>query len=225
MTNLSELWKYFKFITPHDELTPEDKRLLIKFLTQEQKQRELRRIQNLLRVSGIKKVKRMEDFDWKFNPKIPRDKIMEFVNSDWIRNVANLTLVGPSGLGKSHIAKAICYTAIQKGYATVCITTHDLVSKFKKSKNVYNLVDYYSKIKVFCLDEVGYIFPSRDDTNYIFQIISKRSELLPTIITTNLIPSHWGKLFDSATASAILDRLGLSGTFITFEGRSYRTKR
>lgn len=225
MTDLSDLWRYFKFITPQDELLKEEKEILTKFLVHEQKQREVRRIQNLLRVSGIKRIKLLEDFDWKFNPKIPRDKIMEFVNSDWINKPANLVLIGSSGLGKTHLAQAVCYHAIQKGFSTVCITVHDLVSKFNKAKNVYSIIEYYSKIKVFCLDELGYVFPSREDSNYIFQIISKRSEIYPTLITTNLIPSQWGKIFDSATATAILDRLSMNGTFITFEGRSYRNKK
>lgn len=225
MTDLSDLWRYFKFITPQDELLKEEKEILIKFLIHEQKQREVRRIQNLLKVSGIKRIKLLEDFDWKFNPKISRDKIMEFINSDWINKPANLVLIGPSGLGKTHLAQAVCYQAIQKGFSTVCITVHDLVSKFNKAKNVYSIIEYYSKIRTFCLDELGYVFPSREDSNYIFQIISKRSEMYPTLITTNLIPSQWGKIFDSATATAILDRLSMNGTFITFEGRSYRNKK
>lgn len=225
MTDLSELWTYFKLLTPLDNISPEEKRILINFLTQEQKQREVRRIRHLLKVSGIKRIKRLEDFNWTFNPKIPRDKIMAFVNSDWIKTAANLVLIGSSGLGKTHIGDAICYLAVQNGYSTVSITSHDLVARFNKTKNPYNLIDYYARVKVFCLDELGYVFPSQENTNYIFQIISKRSELLPTIITTNLIPSQWGKLFDAATATAILDRLSLKGTFITFEGRSYRSKK
>ncbi|MBU0570505.1 MAG: ATP-binding protein, partial [Candidatus Omnitrophica bacterium] len=80
-------------------------------------------------------------------------------------------------------------------------------------------------IKVLCLDELGYVFPTQDEANDIFQIISKRSELLPTIVTTNLIPSQWGKLFEAATATAILDRLSSNGSFITVEGRSYRSSK
>lgn len=224
MTDLSNLWKYFKLLTPLETVSAEENHILTRFLVQEHRLREVKRIQNLLRVSGIKRIKLLEEFDWKFDPKLPRNKIMEFVNSDWIKNGANLTLIGPAGVGKTHIASAICYQSIQKGHSTVFISSHDLVAKLDKAKSVYSLVDYYSKVKVFCLDELGYVFPSQEHTNYIFQIISKRSEMLPTLITTNLIPSKWGKIFDSATATAILDRLSLKGTFITFEGRSYRSK-
>lgn len=225
MMDLHNLWKYFRFIIPLDEVTEDDKKILDKFLKNEHQLREAKRIQSLLKVSGIKRIKLLEHFDWTFNPKIPKEKIMEFINSEWIENAGNLVLIGPAGTGKSHIASAICYQAIQKGYSTVFITSHDLVSKLTRAKSVCTLIDYYSKVKLFCLDEVGYVFPSQEQANYIFQIISKRSEIAPTIITTNLVPSGWGKIFDSGTATAILDRLSMKGTFITIEGRSYRSRK
>lgn len=224
MTDLHDLWRYFRFITPIEEVPGEDKKTLDKFLREEQRQREIKRIQNLLRNSGIKRVKLLEQFDWTFNPKLPREKIMEFLNNNWIENGANLLVIGASGVGKTHLATSICYQAIQKGYATVFITTHDLCAKLTRANNVYSLIEHYSKVKVLCLDELGYVFPSQEHANFIFQIISKRSEITSTIITTNLVPSKWGKIFDSATATAILDRLSMKGTFITIEGRSYRSK-
>lgn len=225
MMDINNLWEYFRFISPLNGINEAEKKMLHKFLQEEHSLKEIKRIQRLVKLSGIKKIKLLEQFDWTFNPKIPRDKIMEFVNSNWMENASNLTFIGPTGLGKSHLASAICYKAAQKGHTTVLITSHDLIAKLTKTKNVYTLIDYYSKVNVFCLDEVGYVFPSPEYANYIFQIISKRTENLPTIITTNLIPSHWGKIFDSATATAILDRLSMKGTFITMEGRSYRSKK
>jgi DNA replication protein DnaC len=74
------------------------------------------------------------------------------------------------------------------------------------------------------LDELGYVFPTQEEANDLFQIISKRSEMASTIITTNLAPSQWGKIFEAATAAAILDRLSLKGTFLTFGGDSYRRR-
>lgn len=225
MTDMNDLWKYFRFVTPLNEIGEAEKKTLYKILKEEHSLREVRRIQRLISLSGIKRVKLLEQFDWTFNPKIPRDKIMEFVNSNWIENACNLTFIGPAGVGKSHLASAICYQAAQKGHTTVFITSHDLIAKLTKTKNVYTLIDYYSKVKVLCLDELGYVFPSQEYANYIFQIISKRTENVPTIITTNLIPSHWGKIFESATATAILDRLNMKGTFVTIEGKSYRSKK
>jgi DNA replication protein DnaC len=223
MMTLSELWKHFHFLTDLESI-PEDKRsFLQEFLQEEYSRREQKRIASLLRMSGIKRVKLLGDFDWTFNPKIPREKLMEFLQTDWLTKPANLVIIGPAGVGKSHIASALCHDAILKGHLTLFCSLFDLTTKMTKSKNVYTLIDYYGRVPILCLDELGYVMPTREQADAIFQIVSKRAELATTIITTNLVPSHWGKIFDTATASAILDRLSMNGRFITFEGRSYRS--
>jgi len=225
MTNLSDLWKYFRYLTD-PETVPEDKKdFLHSFLAEEYKKREIRRIEYLMKMSGIKRIKLIGDFDWKFNPKIPRDKIMEFVHSDWLNTPANLVIIGPAGVGKTHLATALCHESVMKGRQTVFVSLFDLTAKLAKAKNIYSLIDYYARVSVLCMDELGYVMPTKDQADAIFQIVSKRTETGTTIVTTNLIPSDWGKIFDTATASAILDRLSLNGKFITFEGRSYRSKK
>jgi DNA replication protein DnaC len=87
------------------------------------------------------------------------------------------------------------------------------------------VIDYYAKIPILCLDELGYVVPSKEQADWIFRIFSKRTEVTTSLVTTNLIPSNWGKIFDTVTASAILDRLSMTGKFVTFEGRSYRSKK
>jgi len=225
MTTLSDLWKTFRFLT-EQETIPEDKKTFLQdFLMEEYKKRENRRIEYLMKMSGIKRSKLISDFDWKFNPKVPRDKIMEFTQTDWLKNPANLVIIGPAGVGKTHIASALCHDAVMKGRQTVFISLFDLTAKLAKAKSVYSLIEYYARVPVLCLDELGYVIPSKDQSDAIFQIVSKRTELGTTLVTTNLVPSDWGKIFDTATASAILDRLSLNGRFITFEGRSYRSKK
>ena len=225
MTTLNDLWKHFKFLSALDGFTKEEQAFLMRFLTEEHALKERKRREHLLRMSGIKRVKLLTDFDWAFNPKIPREKIMEFMQTDWLQKPSNLLLIGPSGVGKSHIASALCYDAVLKGTQTVFVSLFDLTAKLSKAKSLYSLIDYYARIPVLCLDELGYVLPSREEADHLFQIISKRAETATTIVTTNLVPSQWGKLFDSVTASAILDRLSMQGTFITLEGRSYRKKR
>jgi DNA replication protein DnaC len=225
MTTLNDLWKHFTFLSALDGFTKEEQAFLMRFLTEEQALKERKRREHLLRMSGIKRVKLLTDFDWAFNPKIPREKIMEFMQTDWLQKPSNLLLIGPSGVGKSHIASALCYDAVLKGTQTVFVSLFDLTAKLSKAKSLYSLIDYYARIPVLCLDELGYVLPSREEADHLFQIISKRAETATTIVTTNLVPSQWGKLFDSVTASAILDRLSMQGTFITLEGRSYRKKR
>jgi len=225
MTQIQKIWKELRFVSDLSALTEEEIKIITSVLKQEAFAREAKRIQYLLQRSGIKRIKRLEDFDWKFNPKLPRAEIMDLSQSSWGTDVKNAVLIGPSGVGKSHLASAVCYWAIQEGIPTAFITCFDLVNKLKRSRNKLTMMDYYSKVKLLCLDELGYVFPTQEQANDIFQIISRRSELASTIVTTNLIPSQWGKIFEAATATAILDRLSLNGRFITCEGRSYRSKK
>ena len=208
--------------TPAGEVPSDQREMVMGFLKMEIEYRRQDKIKKLLRMSGIKHVKTLDQFDWHFNPKICKDDIMAFVRSPWIENASNLVLIGDTGLGKSHIATGICYEALLWGYPTACITAFDLVSKIHKAYNPSSKIDCYGKVRVLCIDELGYTYHKKEDTDILFQIISKRNEILPTIVTTNLSPKDWGSIFSATAASAILDRLSFNGKFITFEGRSYR---
>ena len=225
MMNLYELTKHFRFLSDLESYSPDEREIIERFLSREYALKEQKKREHLLRMSGIKRVKLLSDFDWTFNPKVPKEKVMEFMQTDWLKKPCNLVLIGPSGVGKTHVASAICYDAVTKGKQTVFLTLFDLTAKLTRARSVYSLIDYYARVPVLCLDEVGYVMPAREYADYLFQIISKRVEIGTTIVTTNLIPSQWGKVFDSVTASAILDRISMSGTFVTFEGRSYRNRK
>jgi len=217
--------KHFRFLSDIESSSPDERQIIERFLSRELALKEQKKREHLLRMSGIKRVKLLSDFDWTFNPKIPKEKVMEFVKTDWLKKPCNLMLIGPSGVGKSHVASALCYDAVTKGRQTIFLSLFDLTAKLTKARSVYSLIDYYAKVPVLCLDEIGYIMPTREQADYLFQIVSKRAEIGTTIVTTNLIPSRWGKVSDSVTASAILDRLSMNGTFVTFEGRSYRNRK
>lgn len=225
MTNLSDLCKRLKILTDPETLTEMEREFLQRFLEEEAKKKEQKRIEYLMKMSGIKRIKLMSDFDWTFNPKIPRDKVLELMNTDWLKKPCNLVLIGPAGVGKTHVATALCHDALMRGRQTVFLSLFDLTAKLSKAKSLYGLIDYYAKAPVLCIDELGYVIPTKEQADCLFQIISKRVEIGTTLITTNLVPSDWGKVFDTATASAILDRLSMNGRFITFEGRSYRSKK
>jgi len=222
MNNLESLLKELGCKTPSGEIPSDQRETVIGFLKMEVEYRRQHKIKRLLSMSGIKHVKTLDQFDWHFNPKIGKDDILAFVNSPWVEQAFNLVLIGDTGLGKSHIAAAICYEAILRGYPTACITAFDLVSRIHKAYNPTSRIDYYAKVRVLCIDELGYTYHKKEDTDILFQIISKRNEILPTIVTTNLAPKEWGSIFSATAASAILDRLSFNGRFITFEGRSYR---
>ena len=222
---LSELWAHFRLLQSPEAFSEAERTFLDRFLREEHRSREKRRTEYLLKMSGIGRPKLLDDFDWTFNPKIPRDKIMEYVQTDFLKKPSNLVLVGAAGVGKTHLATALCHKAVLLGHQTVFLTLFDFTSRLAKAKNPYTLIEYYAKVPVLCLDELGYVVPTKEQADAFFQIISKRTEVRTTLVTTNLIPSQWGKIFDSVTASAILDRLSMNGRFIICEGRSYRSRK
>jgi DNA replication protein DnaC len=119
MTPLHELLKEFRFLADCEGFSSEEKEFMEKFLAREQYLRKQKKQEYLLRMSGIKRVKLLSDFDWAFNPKIPREKFMEFMRTDWLIKPCNLVLIGPSGVGKTHAVSALCYDAVTKGKQTV----------------------------------------------------------------------------------------------------------
>ncbi len=191
MTNneIETLFKELGIKTPTSELQPKIHDIIVNFLIKELEHRKDYKIKRLLRSSGIKQVKTFQQFDWHFNPKIPKEDILSFRNSSWTQDALNLVLIGDTGLGKSHIADSLCYDAILEGFPTMRITAYDLVSKVNNALNPDTKIKYYSKIRVLCIDEVGYTYHKKEDTDIIFQIISKRNEILPTVVTTNLLSS------------------------------------
>lgn len=223
---LSALLAELKCRTAPLDIDESEQAAVLKFLQQESQARQSHRIQRLLRNSGIRKaqIRTFDDFDWSFNPAIPKQQLLSFRNSNWVENAHNLTLIGDSGLGKTHLARALCYDAITKGYPTCCIQAFDLISKIKKDPE--SKIKYYaSAFDVLCIDEFGYLLYGKEETDALFQIISKRSEVSSTILTTNLLPRDWGKVISGSAATAILDRLSFHGAFIVFDGDTYRGKK
>lgn len=220
--SLKSTMKELGFKTPFDELPGDSHEHVHAFLKTEMEYRRQHKIKSLLKLSGIRQVKTLNRFDWGFNPRVCKEDVLSFLNSPWIEKGFNLVLIGDTGLGKSHIASSLCYEAVLTGHGAVFISAYDLISRIHKATNREAKIEHYGRVKVLCIDELGYTCHKKEDSDILFQIISKRSEALPTIVTTNLPPKDWGSIFSGAAASAILDRLSYNGRFITFEGRSYR---
>lgn len=225
MTRLAEMWNSFHLLSDMNSISPDEQAFLERFLAEEARLRQEKKIGYLLARSGIKRVRTLGEFDWTFNPKVPRARLMEFMSHPWLKEPCNLVLIGPAGVGKTHLAQALCHDAVMKGHQTMFLSLFDLMGRISKAKSLYTAIDFYAKAPVLCLDEVGYAFPSKEQADAIFQVIAKRAETKTTIITTNLVPSQWNKVFDATTATAILDRLTMNGTFLTMEGRSYRSRK
>jgi DNA replication protein DnaC len=223
--NLEDLINTLKLKITADLVSDDSRPAVIEFLKSELEFRIQHQIKQLFSKCGMteKQKRSFCQFDWDFNPNIPKNDIMIYKNAILKKEAHNLVLIGDTGIGKTHVAKALCLEVMLKGLSAYFVTAFDLISRIKKAPIPASKIDYYgSRIYLLCIDELGYTFHKKEDTDIIFQIISKRSEMLPTLITTNLTPKEWGTLFSGAAATTILDRLSYHGLFLNWEGTSYR---
>ena len=190
--------------------------------------REDRATHACVRVANFPYRKELKDFDFSFNPKINKEKILDFKHLRFIENKENILFLGVPGVGKTHLATSIGIEAAKNRKITYVINCHDLILQLKRAKLENRLetrLKFFSKYKVLIIDEVGYLPIDKEGANLLFQLINKRYENSSTIITTNKPFSEWGEVFgDSVLASAILDRLLHHSHVINIVGSSYRLK-
>ena len=190
--------------------------------------REDRATHACVRVANFPYRKELKDFDFSFNPKINKEKILDFKHLRFIENKENILFLDVPGVGKTHLATSIGIEAAKNRKITYFINCHDLILQLKRAKLENRLetrLKFFSKYKVLIIDEVGYLPIDKEGANLLFQLINKRYENSSTIITTNKPFSEWGEVFgDSVLASAILDRLLHHSHVINIVGSSYRLK-
>lgn len=190
--------------------------------------REDRATHACVRVANFPYRKELKDFDFSFNPKINKEKILDFKHLRFIENKENILFLGVPGVGKTHLATSIGIEAAKNRKITYFINCHDLILQLKRAKLENRLetrLKFFSKYKVLIIDEVGYLPIDKEGANLLFHLINKRYENSSTIITTNKPFSEWGEVFgDSVLASAILDRLLHHSHVINIVGSSYRLK-
>lgn len=192
--------------------------------------RSSRLTQARFKASGLTERPTLTEFDWGFNPKLPRGEIFELVAGKFIRHGEDALLIGSPGTGKSHIAKTVAHAAIQTGYKVVYREAHtffeDLfeASQLKRRKKVTKL---FSEIDLLVIDDLFLRkkVPEQAADDLLDIIVNRYSSRKSTLITSNRPLEDWGKLLhDNASSSAILDRLLHRGHLLKFEGKSYRLK-
>lgn len=179
-------------------------------------------------VAGFPFVKKVEDFNFDFQPSVNKAEINDLCTLRFIENKENILFYGTPGVGKTHLATAIWVEAASKRYLTYFISCHDLIQNLRKAYDENRLearLKHYNKYKLLIIDEIGYLPIDKLGANLFFQLITKRYEHNSTIITTNQPFSKWGDVFSDVTlANAILDRLLHHSHIIKIVGPSYRTK-
>jgi len=182
-----------------------------------------------LKVSGIPYSKTLEEFDLSW-PKggITQKQFNEISTLSFIERKENIILLGPSGLGKTHLMTALGQKACMNGYTAYYISCLDLLERLQRSRDqgrLKNKLKWFAKPHVLLIDEVGYENLSTEEAALFFQIINTRYEHGSIILTSNKPFGKWGEIMaDDAVATATLDRLLHHSHVISLKGDSYRMK-
>ena len=170
----------------------------------------------------------MEDFNWAYQPSAPRQLIEHLATSTFIPKTDNVVLLGPPGVGKTHLAIALGVKACQHGYSVLFKTAIDWIDDLADAHAHGMLaarLNDLNRTSLLIIDELGYIPLNADAANLMFQLISTRYETGSVIITSNLEFARWGEtLADPVIAAALIDRLVHHANIIALKGNSYRTR-
>jgi DNA replication protein DnaC len=197
-------------------------------LTCEVDARRTRYLRARLQLAHLPFLKTFEQFDFAFQPSIDERQVRELRTLRFVHEASNVILLGPPGVGKTHLSVALAEAAIQAGFGAYFMTAHDLVTDLGRAYREGRLdrrMRVYLAPKVLIVDEMGYLPLDDLGATIFFQLVSARYERGSIVLTSNKSYGDWGSIFgDPIIATAILDRLLHHSTTINIRGESYRLK-
>lgn len=179
-----------------------------------------------IKLSRINAQKRLDNFDWHFNPKIPKKDLCNLATTHFIAERENVIFIGPPGTGKSHMAQAVGLCAIHAGYQVLYYPVFELLDLIQATRHGSEwkpLLEKLLQAQLLILDDLGMKRLSTENAEDLLELIMRRYEKTSTLITSNRPIEDWSKILgDAATTSAMLDRLMHHSHCVPFQGKSYR---
>lgn len=200
---------------------------LLRVLADEVDRRDGKQVDLRLRRASFEHAKTLEDFDFQFNPRLPKAKLLELATCGFVGKRENLALVGPTGTGKSHVAQAIGHRACVAGYSVLFVPAHRLFDELRAGRadgTHDRKLARFTTPDLLIVDDLG-LRPLRDPEPLdLYDLIRGRYERGSTIVTSNRAIDEWYPLFgDPLLASAAMDRLLHHAHVVEMTGRSFRT--
>ena len=194
----------------------------------EEEERAQRSLERRLTSARLGRFKPISEFDWAWPKKCDRQAIEEWLRLAFIKQATNLILCGPNGVGKSTIARNIAYQAVIQGYTALFITAGEMLNDLAAQDGDQALrrrIKRYVQPQLLIADEVGYLSYSNRHADLFFEIIARRYEEKPTIVTTNKPFTQWSEIFpNAACVVSLIDRLVHHSEIISIEAESFRLK-
>jgi DNA replication protein DnaC len=201
---------------------------LAPLLNWEEQERHHRSLERRLKEARIGRFKPLCDFDWTWPKRCDRATVEALMALDFLKEAANVVLVGPNGVGKSTLAQNIAHQALIEGHTVLFTSAGQLLGDLcalDSDSALRRRLRHYARPELLVIDEVGYLSYSNRHADLMFELVSRRYQTRSTLITTNRPFAEWHEVFpNAACVVSLIDRLVHNAEIIAIEGESYRLK-